>query len=78
MLGLTYRQVRDGQAAQFGRAAALAAGYPNTTAACRVNRFCSSGLAATQNIANEIAAGSIDIGERLGNKYRLVNSILGS
>ncbi|KAK0903406.1 hypothetical protein LTR02_007632 [Friedmanniomyces endolithicus] len=58
--------VRDGQAAQFGRAAALAAGYPNTTAACRVNRFCSSGLAATQNIANEIAAGSIDIGIAVG------------
>ncbi|TKA42428.1 hypothetical protein B0A54_06878 [Friedmanniomyces endolithicus] len=58
--------VRDGQAAQFGRAAALAAGFPNTTAACRVNRFCSSGLAATQNIANEIAAGSIDIGIAVG------------
>ncbi|KAK0256007.1 hypothetical protein B0A54_00946 [Friedmanniomyces endolithicus] len=58
--------VRDGQAAQFGRAAALTAGFPNTTAACRVNRFCSSGLAATQNIANEIAAGSIDIGIAVG------------
>ncbi|KAK0912677.1 hypothetical protein LTS16_022196 [Friedmanniomyces endolithicus] len=58
--------VRDGQAAQFGRAAALAAGFPNTTAACRVNRFCSSGLAATQNIANEIAVGSIEIGIAVG------------
>ncbi|TKA67776.1 hypothetical protein B0A55_06872 [Friedmanniomyces simplex] len=58
--------VRDGQAAQFGRAAALAAGFPNTAAACRVNRFCSSGLAATQNIANEIATGSIDIGIAVG------------
>ncbi|KAK3112345.1 hypothetical protein LTR53_011476 [Teratosphaeriaceae sp. CCFEE 6253] len=58
--------VRDGQAAQFGRAAALAAGFPNTTAAFRVNRFCSSGLAATQTIANEIAVGSIDIGIAVG------------
>ncbi|KAK5724703.1 hypothetical protein LTR15_004750 [Elasticomyces elasticus] len=58
--------VRDGQAAEFGRAAALAAGFPNTTSACRVNRFCSSGLAATQNIANEIATGSIDIGIAVG------------
>jgi acetyl-CoA acyltransferase 1 len=31
-----------------------------------VNRFCSSGLKATQDIANQIASGSIDIGLALG------------
>lgn len=48
------------------RAAALAAGFPNTTAASTVNRFCSSGLKATQDIANQIASGSIDIGLAVG------------
>jgi acetyl-CoA acetyltransferase family protein len=37
-----------------------------TSAASTVNRFCSSGLKATQDIANQIAAGSIDIGVALG------------
>jgi len=32
------------------RAAALAAGFPNTTAAHVINRFCSSGLMAIQDI----------------------------
>ncbi|KAI0999660.1 3-ketoacyl-CoA thiolase, peroxisomal [Podosphaera aphanis] len=48
------------------RAAALAAGFPITTAASTVNRFCSSGLKATQDIANQIACGSVDIGIALG------------
>ncbi|KAG9232871.1 Thiolase, N-terminal domain-containing protein [Amylocarpus encephaloides] len=58
--------VNDGKAAYLVRAAALAAGFPNTTAASTVNRFCSSGLKATQDIANQIASGSIDIGVALG------------
>ncbi|KAL7271323.1 hypothetical protein RUND412_005931 [Rhizina undulata] len=48
------------------RAAALAAGFPNTTAVSSTNRFCSSGLLALQNIANQIIAGSIDIGVAVG------------
>ena len=48
------------------RAASLAAGFPNTTAASTVNRFCSSGLKATQDIANQISNGSIEIGLALG------------
>merc|ERR1712000_434353 len=54
------------QAAYKVRAAALAAGFPNTTAASTVNRFCSSGLKATQDIANQIASGNIDIGVAMG------------
>lgn len=48
------------------RAAALAAGFPNTTAASTVNRFCSSGLKAVQDIAAQIAAGSIECGLAIG------------
>lgn len=44
----------------------LVAGFPETTAASVVNRFCSSGLVSIQTIANSIAAGSIDIGIALG------------
>lgn len=58
--------VSDGKAAYKIRAASLAAGFPNTSAASCVNRFCSSGLKATQDIANQIAEGSIEIGLALG------------
>lgn len=58
--------MNDGKATYKLRAASLAAGFPNTTAASTVNRFCSSGLKATQDIANQISNGSIDIGIALG------------
>jgi len=58
--------VSDGKAAYLVRAASLAAGFPNTTAASSVNRFCSSGLKATQDIANQISLGSIEIGVAIG------------
>ncbi|KAI0481960.1 Thiolase, N-terminal domain-containing protein [Xylariaceae sp. FL0804] len=58
--------VSDGKAAYKVRAAALAAGFPNTTAASSVNRFCSSGLKATADVAHAIAAGSIEIGVAAG------------
>lgn len=48
------------------RAASLAAGFPNTTCASSVNRFCSSGLKAVQDIANQITLGSIDCGLAIG------------
>jgi len=44
----------------------LAAGFPHTSAASSVNRFCSSGLKAVQDIASQISTGSIDIGVALG------------
>jgi acetyl-CoA acyltransferase 1 len=44
----------------------LAAGFPNTAGASSVNRFCSSGLKAVQDIANQISLGSIDVGVALG------------
>jgi len=58
--------VSEGKAAYIVRAASLAAGFPNTTAASTVNRFCSSGLKATQDIANQISNGSIEIGLAMG------------
>lgn len=59
-------QVGDGKAAYIVRAAMLAAGYPHTAGANSVNRFCSSGLKAVQDIADQIALGAIDIGIALG------------
>jgi acetyl-CoA acyltransferase 1 len=44
----------------------LAAGFPHTAAASSVNRFCSSGLKAVQDIANQIACGSIECGVAIG------------
>lgn len=59
-------QVSDSKAAYKARAAALAAGFPNTAGASSVNRFCSSGLKATADIAHAIAQGSIEVGVALG------------
>lgn len=58
--------VSDAKAAYYARAAVLAAGFPVTTSASSVNRFCSSGLKAVQDIANQISNGSIDIGVAVG------------
>ena len=44
----------------------LAAGLPYTAGASSVDRFCSSGLKAVQDIANQISMGSIDVGLALG------------
>lgn len=58
--------VRDGKAAYYVRAASLAAGFPNTSGAQSVARFCSSGLTAIQHVANEIQTGMIDVGIAVG------------
>lgn len=58
--------VSDGKAAYKVRAAALAAGFPNTAGASSVNRFCSSGLKATADIAHAIETGSIEVGIAMG------------
>ncbi|KAK3934535.1 putative 3-ketoacyl thiolase [Diplogelasinospora grovesii] len=58
--------VSDGKSAYKLRAAALAAGFPNTAGASSVNRFCSSGLKATADIAHAISNGSIQVGIALG------------
>lgn len=44
----------------------LAAGFPHTAGASSVNRFCSSGLKAVQDIANQISLGSIEVGIAVG------------
>lgn len=59
-------QVSDAKAAYKLRAASLAAGIPNASGASSVNRFCSSGLKATADIANAISAGNIEIGIAIG------------
>ncbi len=50
-----------GGATEF-RAAALAAGFPETAAVKSLNRQCSSGLQACVDIANAIRCGMIDVG----------------
>lgn len=59
-------KVSNGKAAYIVRAASLAAGFPTTSAASSVNRFCSSGLKAVQDIANQISNGSIECGVAIG------------
>jgi acetyl-CoA acyltransferase 1 len=51
-----------GGGATVARMAALYAGLPAETAVNTVNRQCSSGLAAINQIANEISTGQISIG----------------
>ncbi|KFY90852.1 hypothetical protein V500_04922 [Pseudogymnoascus sp. VKM F-4518 (FW-2643)] len=58
--------VNEGRAAYFIRAATLAAGFPNTTAAYATNRFCASGLKSIQEIAYQISMGSISCGIAVG------------
>ncbi|KAF5341745.1 hypothetical protein D9611_001645 [Ephemerocybe angulata] len=48
------------------RTAALAAGFPESTAVQTINRFCSSGLMAVTDIGNKIRAGQIEIGLAVG------------
>jgi len=60
--------VSNGKAAYIVRAAMLAAGFSDTAGASSVNRFCSSGLKAVQDIANQISMGSIDIGLAVGSE----------
>lgn len=51
-----------GGGATAARMASLHAGIPNTSAINTLNRQCSSGLAAVNQIANQITLGQIDIG----------------
>ncbi|KAJ5363667.1 3-ketoacyl-CoA thiolase peroxisomal [Penicillium cataractarum] len=60
--------------AYIARSAVLAAGFPVSTAASVSNRFCSSGLLAIQNIANQIIAGSIDVGIAVGAESMSTNA----
>lgn len=60
--------------AYVARSAVLAAGFPASTAASVSNRFCSSGLLAIQNIANQVIAGSIDVGIAVGAESMSTNA----
>ncbi|CCH61237.1 hypothetical protein TBLA_0E01830 [Henningerozyma blattae CBS 6284] len=58
--------LNPGAGATEHRSACLAAGYPYSTSFAAVNRQCSSGLTAVNDIANKIRVGQIDIGLALG------------
>ncbi|KAJ7225682.1 Thiolase, N-terminal domain-containing protein [Mycena pura] len=53
-------------ATYHARAAALAAGIPDSVPIQVVNRFCSSGLFAVTTIANQIRSGQIEVGLAVG------------
>lgn len=63
---ITMGTVLTPDATYFARAAALAAGFPESVPVQCVNRFCSSGLMAVTGVANQIRAGQIEIGLALG------------
>ncbi|KOS22395.1 3-ketoacyl-CoA thiolase [Escovopsis weberi] len=63
---MTLGNVNDPLAAYKLRTAALAAGFPHTSGANSVNRFCSSGLKAIADVAHSISNGSIQVGIALG------------
>ncbi|BGP30696.1 hypothetical protein JCM10296v2_002453 [Rhodotorula toruloides] len=48
------------------RAAQIASGFPETVPLQIINRFCSSGLMAVQNVSNQIRNGEIEIGLAVG------------
>ncbi|KAJ9125867.1 hypothetical protein QFC24_002651 [Naganishia onofrii] len=48
------------------RAAALAAGFPETTPVEAVNRLCSSGLMALRHVSDSIARGELEVGLAVG------------
>lgn len=54
--------LQPGAGANEHRAACLAAGIPNTSAVQAVNRQCSSGLMAVNDVANRISSGQISVG----------------
>lgn len=58
--------LNQGAGATEHRAAMLAAGIPYSTPFMALNRQCSSGLTAVNDIANKIRVGQIDIGLALG------------
>jgi len=58
--------VLDPKATYAARAAALAAGIPESVPLQTINRFCSSGLMAVTTIANQISARQIDVGLAIG------------
>ncbi|KAG9081078.1 hypothetical protein FRC06_005845 [Ceratobasidium sp. 370] len=60
------------------RAAALAAGIPQTTPVQVINRFCSSGLMAVTTIANQIRVGQIEVGLAVGVESMTCNPDQGS
>lgn len=62
-----------GGGATGARQATLWAGIPDTTAVNTVNRQCSSGLAAVNQIANEIIANQIDLGIGAGTESMTLN-----
>jgi acetyl-CoA acetyltransferase family protein len=63
---IVFGNVLEPRVNYISRGAALAAGFPDTTATSIASRWCSSGLLATQSVANQIASGGIEVGLAVG------------
>lgn len=63
---IVFGNVLEPNANYISRGAALAAGFPDTTATSIASRWCSSGLLAIQSVANQISSGGIDVGLAVG------------
>ena len=63
---ITVGTVLTANGAYEARAAALAAGFPDTVPVQVINRWCSSGLMAVTDIANKVKTGQIQVGLAVG------------
>ncbi|KIW01364.1 uncharacterized protein PV09_07133 [Verruconis gallopava] len=63
---IVFGNVLEPRVNYISRGAALSAGFPATTATSIASRWCSSGLLATQSVANQIASGGIEVGLAVG------------
>jgi acetyl-CoA acyltransferase 1 len=63
---IVFGNVLEPRVNYISRGATLAAGFPDTTCTSIASRWCSSGLLATQSVANQIASGCIEVGLAVG------------
>jgi acetyl-CoA acetyltransferase family protein len=63
---IVFGNVLEPRANYISRGASLAAGFPDSTATSIASRWCSSGLLATQSVANQIISGGISVGLAVG------------
>lgn len=63
---IVFGNVLEPRANYISRGASLAAGFPASTGTSIASRWCSSGLLATQSVANQIKCGGIEVGLAVG------------
>ncbi|GJE85791.1 3-ketoacyl-CoA thiolase [Phanerochaete sordida] len=74
---ITVGTVLTTNGAYEARAAAMAAGFPDTVPTQVINRWCSSGLMAVTDIANKVRVGQIEVGLAVGMESMSTNPDFG-